>query len=100
MDWGIIMNKLIYWFISTYWKIMTKLVPEQWQIFKEDSKECELSEPIDESQIFTIVFAGGEIIVIYQNSTNQRFLATPPNLNIAHKILARLTQKLKFDSKY
>ena len=92
------MNKLIYWFISNYWKIMTKLLPEQWQFFKDDSKECELSEQIDESQIFTIVFAGGEIIVVYNNHKSEKFLATPQNLDTAYRILARLTKKLKFDS--
>lgn len=91
MDWGINMNKLVSWFKLLYWKIMTVLdgYTENWE-----TSEGEISDSIDESQIFTIIFAGSEIIVIYTNGANDRFPATTKNIDTAYRVLSRLRKKI------
>ncbi len=87
------MSKLVSWFKLIYWKIMSSVdnLTEKWE-----TSQGELSELINEDEIFTIVFSGGEIIVIYNNHANDKFPATTENVNTAYRILARLTNKLKF----
>jgi len=65
------------------WKVMNNPI-----IF--DSLNGGSTAAIDIEHMFTVIFEGGLIIVVYRNQTSDRFPATEANIALASRIRAAL----------